>query len=981
MKTLIITNYCRKKIFLGLFLTFFLFVIGCTNTPKSSNKWPEKVLRKLSLREKIAQMMIYRMHLKYENITSEKWAEITELISSDGIGGIHLWSGDGSSSLAFINDIQKRSKVPIIFDADIERGFGQRFPSGTDFPPMMAITATGNPKNAYEVGRIVATESRAAGVHWNLSPVVDVNNNPLNPIINTRSFSENPDIVSEFSLEYTKGLQNHGMIATAKHFPGHGDTQTDSHSSLAMIPSDSSRLWSLELKPFMALTKADIDVVMVAHVHAPDYQPEADDPATLSSFWVTDILKNRLGFTGAIITDAMGMGGITKNYSDGYALVKAIQAGCNIIIQNYDLTSNIDIVEKAVLDGDIPIEQINLSALKMLELKQKVGLNLNPYTSLDYMMENISTKENKEIATRIASEAITLVRDKKGLLPLNSSGKDTLYVIDIYDQEFKHTRSTISSRIISEKFPVRSIQIDESDSKPVLDVIIKGIPKNSQVLINAFVSPKEWKDRIFFPDNETYFVRELIKKSDRIILASMGTPYLLQDFPEVSTYLCAYKGSYLMQNALADAIIGLEDISGHLPISIPGLYKIGSGIFKEKELKIEEVSKYKPGTEVKRVLYKTAGSNKSHIQSLMESAIEDGAWPGGVLLAAKGGNIFYHQGHGFHTYERKRPVRSSDIFDLASITKVVSTTSGIMKLVDQNKINIDKPVASYLPDFIGKKKNHKKQKSKITIRDLLSHSSGLPAFKQYFKMEKTKELIMESIYDTEPIRAIGDTTIYSDVGAIMLGEIVEKVSGYPLEVFIDSMVFEPLGMSTTFFNPPKEKLHRIIPTEIDQKGNLIHGYVHDENAHILGGVAGHAGLFSTAKDLAIFSQVMLNRGIYGWKRIFKQGTVDLFTSRADLVSESSRCLGWDSPSGASSGGVYLSDDSFGHGGYTGTTLWIDPDNEIIVILLTNAVHPNRKNKDPKYFDWRHRIHSAVYESLSISENNPSLKVRDRWINN
>jgi len=198
---------------------------------------------------------------------------------------------------------------------------------------------------------------------------------------------------------------------------------------------------------------------------------------------------------------------------------------------------------------------------------------------------------------------------------------------------------------------------------------------------------------------------------------------------------------------------------------------------------------------------------------------------------------------------------------------------------------------------------------------------------------------------------------------------------------MDSMVFEPLGMNTTFFNPSKEKLHRIIPTEIDPKGNLIHGYVHDENAHILGGIAGHAGLFSTAKDLAIFSQMMLNSGLYGWKRIFKQGTVNLFTSRANLVPESSRCLGWDSPSGASSGGVYLSDASFGHGGYTGTTLWIDPENEVIVILLTNAVHPNRKNKDPKYFDWRHRIHSGVYESLSIREKNPSLKVRDKWINN
>jgi CubicO group peptidase (beta-lactamase class C family) len=435
-----------------------------------------------------------------------------------------------------------------------------------------------------------------------------------------------------------------------------------------------------------------------------------------------------------------------------------------------------------------------------------------------------------------------------------------------------------------------------------------------------------------------------------------------------------------MQNALADALLGLKDISGRLPVTIPNLYEIGSGMFKEKKIEIEEISEYTPGTQVKRVLPRAVGVDNSYLESFMESAIEDSAWPGGVLLAAKGGNIFYHHGHGFHTYARNYPVRSSDIFDLASITKVIATTSAIMRLVDQNKINIDKPVVTYLPDFKGKKKKYKKQKSTITVKDLLSHSSGLPAFKQYYQMKKSRDLILGSIYDTESVRMIGDTMIYSDVGAIMLGELVEKVSGLSLNKFTDSLVFEPLGMTTTFFNPPKEKIHRIVPTEIDPNGNLIHGYVHDENAHSLGGVAGHAGLFSTAKDLAIFSQMMLNKGIYGWKRIFRQNTVELFTTRADMIPGSSRCLGWDSPSGASSGGVYLSDASFGHGGYTGTTLWIDPENEIIVILLTNAVHPNRKNKEPKYFDWRHRIHSAVYESLSLNEKNPSLELRPRWIN-
>ena len=302
-------NIDNMKPYLRLFRTFFsvavivFLVSSCASVQLNQKNWAEKTMKKLTLRQKIAQMMIYRMHLKYASITPQKWDEIKSLLDNDGIGGIHIWSGDGSSSLSMLNEIQRRSKIPIVIDADIERGLGQRFSSGTDFPPLMAITATGNPNNAYEVGAIVAKESRAAGVQWNLSPVVDVNNNPLNPIINTRSFSENPGIVSEYAAQYIRGLQENGMISTAKHFPGHGDTQTDSHSSLAMIPSDSSRLWSVELKPFFDVANAGVDAIMIAHVHAPDFQPESDIPATLSKFWVTDILKNKNRIDGRGLAD------------------------------------------------------------------------------------------------------------------------------------------------------------------------------------------------------------------------------------------------------------------------------------------------------------------------------------------------------------------------------------------------------------------------------------------------------------------------------------------------------------------------------------------------------------------------------------------------------------------------------------------------------------------------------------------------------
>ena len=400
-----------NKYLLPTSLFILLTLTSCSTSPitQDPSNWAEKTLTQLSLREKIGQMMVYRMNMRLKDVSSEKWKEINSLIASDGIGTIHLWYGDASSSIALMNKMQTLSKVPILFDADIEYGLNQRFPSGTDLPPLMAIAATGDPALAYEAARISALEARAVGIHWNFSPVTDVNNNPENPIINVRSFGEDPDIVSSFAMEYIRGLQDHGMLATVKHFPGHGDTETDSHTSLARIPSDATRLRAVEIKPFKAAIDAGVDAVMVAHVHAPDLQPNADLPATLSKYWITDVLKNELDFKGVIVTDAMGMGGVARNYSKDYGLIYAINAGCDFIIQAQKVSDAIDVVEQAVNKGVIPEYRINESALKMLKMKEKIGLHKNRYISMEHTRTYLGKTEFKRSAANIASKAITLV--------------------------------------------------------------------------------------------------------------------------------------------------------------------------------------------------------------------------------------------------------------------------------------------------------------------------------------------------------------------------------------------------------------------------------------------------------------------------------------------------------------------------------------------------------------------------------------------
>ena len=947
-----------------------------------NKSWAESTLDKLTLREKIAQMMVYRMNMHYLNYNSDEWKEIENLISSDGIGILHICFGETGSALTMLNKIQRESKIPILVEADIESGLGRRYPGAVTLPPMMAIAATGNSKFAYEAGRISAEESRGVGIHFNLAPVVDVNNNPKNPIINTRSFGEHPDSVIKYSREFIKGLHEHGMLTTAKHFPGHGDTETDSHSSLAQIPSDSARLWQIELPPFKNAIESGVDAIMVAHVNSPEYQIHSEDPATLSKFWIQDVLKSKMKFDGVIITDAMDMGGIVKKYSDSYALIETIKAGSDIIIQNNQMKKSIDLVEKAVKNGIISEQRINASTLKVLKMKERLGLHKNKIISMDDTHMSVGKKSNFDLASEIGNRSITLVKNNDNILPLEPKSNDTFYIVDLYDAANNHNESIVTKSLRENGYKVRSFQIDKSDSLIVANHILDQIPSDGLVLLNAYANPVEWKENIFLPSVEADFINRLIKKCSTVIITSFGSPYLIQDFPEAPVYICAYKGSSVMQKAFLNALMGESDINGILPVTIPGIAKRGSGINLKSIKWDKKEQSWIPGKEIKRIRPNEISVNVDETKQMLLEAVADSAFPGGVILAAKNGDIFLHKAFGYHTYSKKKPVMRGNIYDLASITKVVATTSALMKLVDEKKLSLDDKVITYLPEFIGKQKMFFDQKSKVTIRHLITHTSGLPPFKKYFLMDGNIQTKIDSIMNTEPEIPLNQKMIYSDIGLIVLGKIIESVSQSSLDEYVDSVVFKPLGMKTTFYNPPIEKIKRIIPTEYSSLyGETIIGYVHDENAKSIGGIAGHAGLFSTASDLSIFSQMMLNGGIYGWKRIFNTQSVTNFTMRASTIEGSSRGLGWDTPSGQSSGGVYLSASSFGHTGFTGTSLWIDPENQIFVILLTNAVHPNRNYKNPNYFDWRQKIHSSVYEELGFSEKRNDLEWRERWIEN
>ena len=973
-------------------MLLLLLLFGCSTPPGATetDRWVEKTLADLTLREKVGQMLVYYTHLNFMSAESDKWQEIEAILQDEGIGTLHVWGGPTGVAVATLNELQERSKVPILVQADLEYGLKRRFPGGTHLPWPMGLAATGDPAAAYDAGYITAVEGRALGIHLALAPVVDVNNNPYNPIINTRSFGEDPEWVGTFGNAFLSGLHDGGMAGTAKHFPGHGDTRTDSHTALARIPSDSARLWNVELKPFQMLVDADVDVVMVGHLDAGDFQREPGIPSSLSPFWLKDVLRDQMDFQGVVMTDNMGMGGITRHYSDRYALIETIKAGADIILQNYQYRESADIIEEAIHDGLLSEERIDASVRRILRLKASLGLNRDRYVDFNRSQRFYGTQENQEKAANIMSRAVTLVKDDAEMVPLPWQPGDTLHFIDLYDRPGEERPSYLIRNIVETGIPVESHILDGNSQPADYAEVLNSLPPDGAIVLNTFCSFYMNKDRIFLPDVQKQFVIDLAEQQKRLLVNSFGTPYLLHAFPSVPGYLAAYDQRDDMQEAVAAALLGQKAIQGKLPITIPDIAERGTGLTRPVapiELPVRDQEPAAKGEEQPRNLDvispEDMGGDAGRVMKVMNRALAEQAWPGGVIIAGKDGQIFLYEAFGKHIYGDERETYRGDVFDLASVSKVIGTTSAAMKLYEEGRLNLDTAVVAYIPEFVGPDSLQTEWKKLVTPRHLLTHTSGLAPFRLFFKMEApTLEARFDSVFQSPLDTLPGIQYAYSDIGMITMGKIVERITGLRLDAYLEQAIFEPLGMTSTGYLPTDMPMDRIVPTEhSDWAEELIHGYVHDENSHSLGGVTGHAGLFSTAMDLARYCQMILNGGILDSVRVLQPETIAEFIHPAGIVTEgygSTRTLGWGGPWEDCSGGIYVDSTAIGHTGYTGTSVWIDPGNSMYVVLLTNAVHPHRTWKYPNYFDWRERVHAAVYESIGVIEPNPKLYWSERW---
>lgn len=897
--------------------------------PAPPGPWARRTLAGLSLRDKAAQLVAVRANGLYASPDSAEWRRLLDEVRELKVGTLVVFASEVESLPRVVNTLQAAAPVPLLVAADLERGMSFRIHRGVvPLPYAMAVGATRSEDAARFVGEVAAREGRALGVNWALAPVADVNDNPANPVINIRSYGEDPRLVGRLTAAFIRGARAGGLMVTAKHFPGHGDTAVDSHLALATASGDRSHLEHVELVPFRSAVAAGVDAVMLGHIAAPALDPSGA-PATLSRP-IVSLLRGELGFGGLVVTDAMDMAGVKPAWT-GEAAVRALEAGADVILLPPDPAVAVDSIVRAVDEGELSEERIDSSVLKVLAAKERLGLAERRTVSENALGRSVDRPQDVRRAQEVAAASITVVRNRGGVLPLHA--EDPLRILHLVLSSDLHNpaiQGIPQEELKRRRIETVTVSLGPEVSRETADAIVARAPEFSHVLVSAFVRVTGSKGTADMSPSHAALIRRLVAAGPPVVVVSFGSPYLLAQFPEVPVYVCAYGSAASSQRAAVAALFGETAVTGRLPVTLPGLAGYGEGVGIPRrpmtlvKARPEDVG-FRPGTMQKA-------------DAVLDRYLAEKAFPGGVLAVGKDGALVHLHPFGHLSYDPgSAKVEADTLYDLASLTKVVATTTMAMMLVDDGRLDLRKRVSDFLPGFRGPGKD------KVTVWHLLTHSAGIDWWAPLYKEIKGKQAYLKRIEAMDLVYEPGTKSVYSDLGVILLGDILERVAGEGLDVFARTRIFAPLGMHDTLFRPGPELLPRIAPTENDPwRGRVIRGEVHDENAYALGGVAPHAGLFSTAPDLARFCQMLLYGGVFEQHRLVSRQVVEEFTRRAG-VPGSSRALGWDTPSQPSSGGTLLSARAFGHTGFTGTSIWIDPEKRLFIILLTNRVHPTREN--------------------------------------
>lgn len=969
--------------------------------------WADSVLNSLSLEDRIAQMMMVQA---YSNMSAAHEKSVSKMISRHRVGGLAFFQGDPVSQANLTNKYQEEARTPLLLAIDGESGLGMRLENTIDYPQQMALGAITDHALLHQMGKDIAWQMKRLGLHLNFAPVADVNNNPLNPVINTRSFGEDPKNVAEKVLALCSGMQAGGLLVAAKHFPGHGDTDTDSHKSLPELPYGRERLDSIELFPFKEAISRGLTGIMVAHLQVPGIDDRQNRPATVSDRVVTGLLKEEFDFKGLVITDALNMKGLSHYYEAGRREVEAVKAGNDILLMPSDVGLAINEIKKAVKKGEIPEEQINESCRKILLAKYWVGLASRRPVETTSLLKDLNQPIFEQRRRELLAQSLTLVKNKEKLLPLKDLEKLNYATITISQSGSLSYGFTTDFYKKGDHFT-----LSQKADPATRSQLLSKLGKYNTLIVNI-LNTSSYASRKFGISEETLDFVASLDSLQKVILNVAGVPYVLGRFKElnhISAVVLSYTDDPLAQAYALQAIFGGRSFSGKLPVSAGSDVKAGEGINTGLPVRLGYGEPLDAGLD--------ADSLKK-MEQLISEAIKSKAIPGCQLLVARHGKVVWNKAYGYHTYQKRRPVRTTDLYDLASLTKIVATIPALMSLQDQGRFSEDTILGAYhtVPDSSNK--------YGLLISDVLTHQAGLPPWIPFYQssieaLDTSQALVsnnwspvyalkigpsayanrnvkyVDSLYEKSyspeyPLQVASDLFLrsdrkdsvyrtiyeapllekkeylYSDLGYYMLQDIIEQECDTMLYPYSWYNFYAPLGAETLGFLPlsrfPKE---RIIPTENDLffRRQLIHGYVHDPGAAMLGGVAGHAGLFACANDLAKMMQMYLNHGWYGEDRYIDSSTLATYTSCYNCDDDNRRGLGFDRPITDEKDAGPACDDasasSFGHSGFTGTLAWVDPEFDLVYIFLSNRIHPNQANTKLIENNVRTRIQQVIYDAI------------------
>ncbi|MBN2236228.1 MAG: serine hydrolase [Bacteroidales bacterium] len=972
-----------KKILLFLFvpLYFIAFGQGKTKKPITEQQWVDSVFNSLSQNQQIAQLLMIRAN----NSREPYFDQVATYIQDYGIGGVCYFGSGAMRQAKQNNRWQSISKVPLLTSMDAEWGLGMRLDSTISFPFQMTLGAIQNDSLIYQMGVEIGKECGRIGLHMNFAPVVDINSNPNNPVINSRSFGDNPQEVSNKGLAYLTGMQSQGILASAKHFPGHGDTDSDSHKTLPIVSHSYARLDSTELQPFKKLIDHNLSGVMIAHLYIPALETEENLASTLSKNIVSGLLQDTLGFEGLVITDALDMSGVTKYIEPGEIEVRAILAGNDLLLLSKDIPKAIQSIALALDSGRIDLNYFKSKVKKILKYKYRAGLYQVQKVKEDHLFEDLNNAKAIALNQQLFEEASILMKNKDAILPLGHSDENETAILTIgleSGAEF--------NRMMSQFAGFESYAIPKNPDEDLTTKTIQEL-KKYKTLVIALGGVSIFPANHFRISNESKELIQKLSEDHQVVFSFFGSPLAYKEFlpidAQFSGVIIGHQDNNYAASALAQQLFGALPIRGKLPVALSETYPSGFGL---DFLSVKRLSYGFPEQENMQT------KKLRKIDSIVQEGIAMQAFPGCQIVVAKNGRIIYSKSFGYQTYENKEAINRFSIYDLASITKVAATTLSLMKLQEEHRFNPNASISDFVPYLKGSNKDS------IRASKILTHQGKLKAWIPFYlnvldSSNRLDSLLFSSFLDDQHTVKVADQLyiqdqykyqiydtilksdlrkkeeyIYSDLGFYWFRQGIEFHTNQPLELYVDEQFYQPLELKNTAFLPLNHfEKQRIVPTENDTlfRKQVIQGYVHDPGAAMLGGVSGHAGLFSNATDLAAIFQMLLQHGFYNNQQLLDSTIIQQYTSyQYDYKkTENRRGLGFDKPypkyDSLGPTCKSASTSSFGHSGFTGTYAWADPEYQLVYIFLSNRVYPDAGNNKISKYDFRTRIHQTIYDAI------------------